>query len=285
MPLPDVVTERHELRGRIAELRRGGKSLGFVPTMGALHAGHLSLVEASNQACDLTAVSIFVNPTQFGPNEDLAKYPRTLTADLAALATRRVDLVFAPPVEQIYPPGHDTFVEVGAVGRRWEGAARPVHFRGVATVVLKLFNLVQPDVAFFGQKDFQQCLVVQKLVADFDLPLEIRVCPTVREPDGLAMSSRNAYLSADQRASALSLSRALHNAEAAVASGERRVAVLLDQLTATLQASAGVVIDYAAIADRATLEPLESIDRPAVALLAARVGATRLIDNVLLDAT
>lgn len=283
MPIPEVVTQREELRWRVAQLRAQGRVIGFVPTMGALHAGHLSLVEASRASCQATVVSIFVNPAQFGPGEDLARYPRTLPADLAALAAERVELVYAPPVDDVYRPGHETYVEVGAVAQRWEGAARPGHFRGVATVVLKLFHRVEPDVAFFGQKDFQQCLVVQRLVDDFDLPLEIRVCPTVREPDGLALSSRNAYLGPQDRQAALSLSRALRRGVEASNAGQRSVAALVEAMSAVLGAAEGLVVDYLAIVDRESLEPIERLDRPTVALVAARVGATRLIDNMLLE--
>src|SRR5947207_1716490 len=201
------------VRNAVRTARAENRTIGLVPTMGALHAGHLSLVERSCRETGFTVVSIFVNPTQFGPQEDFAKYPRNLEADLQALAAYPVDLVFVPAVDDMYPAISATAVEVGPVAAKWEGACRPGHFRGVATVVLKLLNLVQPDVAYFGQKDYQQTVVVRRMVADLDVPVEIRVCPTVREPDGLAMSSRNVYLSPEERRKALSLSRGLRRAE------------------------------------------------------------------------
>ena len=194
-PIPKPVTTVAQLREQLRTARRAGRKIGLVPTMGALHEGHLSLVRAAKAECDYTVVSIYVNPSQFGPNEDFAKYPRTLEADLALLAGCGADLVFAPGNDEVYRAGHATWVEVGPVAEPLEGVFRPGHFRGVATVVLKLLNMVQPDAAYFGQKDYQQALVIRRMVADLDLPVAIRVCPTVREPDGLAMSSRNRYLS------------------------------------------------------------------------------------------
>lgn len=276
---PKIVHDVVALRQEIAEARRDGKSIGLVPTMGALHPGHVSLVEESAQRCGYTVVTVFVNPTQFGPNEDFTRYPRTLENDVRLVAAAGADLVFAPPTEVVYPPGHATFVEMQGVSEPLEGDCRPGHFRGVATVVLKLFNMVGPDLAFFGRKDFQQCLVIKQLVRDFDLPIEIRICPTVREADGLAMSSRNVYLSADERKHALTLSRALKKAEQAVAAGERDVWKIRDTLQTELAADPGVRVQYAVVADAETLREPATLDRPCVALIAAFVGKTRLIDN------
>lgn len=276
---PKIVHDVVALRQEIAEARRDGKSIGLVPTMGALHPGHVSLVEESARRCGFTVVTVFVNPTQFGPNEDFTRYPRTLENDVRLVAAAGADLVFAPPTEVVYPPGHATFVEMQGVSEPLEGDCRPGHFRGVATVVLKLFNMVGPDLAFFGRKDFQQCLVIKQLVRDFDLPIEIRICPTVREADGLAMSSRNVYLSADERKHALTLSRALKKAEQAVAAGERDVWKIRDTLQTELAADPGVRVQYAVVADAETLREPATLDRPCVALIAAFVGKTRLIDN------
>jgi pantoate--beta-alanine ligase len=247
--------------------------------MGALHAGHISLVDASRGECDYTVVTIFVNATQFGPGEDYHRYPRTLEADLQALEAAQADLVFAPPHEEIYPAGFSSFVDVGSVSEPFEGRHRPGHFRGVATVVLKLLNLAAADVAFFGQKDYQQSLVVRRLAVDFNVPTAIRVCPTVREPDGLALSSRNVYLSADERRRSLVLSQSLNLAAELVAGGTRDTATVLARMRQQIESAGDVRIDYVAIADRETLAELTTVDRPAVALIAARVGTTRLIDN------
>lgn len=280
---PQIVHTVAELRRAVAEARAAGKSIGLVPTMGALHPGHVSLVAESVKQCGFTITTIFVNPTQFGPKEDFSKYPRTLDADVALVAAQGCDLVFAPATEVVYPPGHNTFVEMHGITEPLEGECRPGHFRGVATVVLKLFNMVGPDVAFFGRKDFQQCLVVQQLVRDFDLPIKIVVCPTLREADGLAMSSRNVYLSAEERRRALVLSRALKKAEQAVRAGERDVWKIRDVLQTELAAEPEVRVQYAVVADAATLREPAMLDRPCVALIAAFVGKTRLIDNCLLD--
>ena len=220
--LPRVVAEADAVREIVRAAQASGKTVGFVPTMGALHEGHLSLVDAARAECDLAVVSIFVNPTQFGPKEDLSKYPRDLNRDLQLLASRGCDLVFAPTVEAMYPHGYTTSIDVGDLGRKLEGEFRPDHFRGVATVVLKLFQIVPAEVAFFGRKDYQQTLVVERMVTDLNVPIEIRVLPTVREPDGLAMSSRNAYLSTDDRRRALAISQSLHLAEKLVDGGAAR---------------------------------------------------------------
>ena len=284
-----ILSDIKELRERLRQLRAGReqstpRSVGFVPTMGALHAGHRSLVQAARQRCDIVVVSIFVNPTQFGPNEDFSRYPRTLEQDCKMIEAESVDVVFTPTAEIMYPSGASTFVEVEGVSDRLDGASRPGHFRGVATVVAKLFHIVQPDFSFFGQKDAAQVAVLRKMVRDLDFPLEIVVCPTVREPDGLAMSSRNRYLSAEERRQALTLSRALHAAEAHAARGERRAAALLQTMRAALQEEPAIRVDYIAIVDPDTLLPIDDVDGGGLLAIAAYVGNTRLIDNVLLPA-
>lgn len=282
---PLIVRTIVELRRAVADARRAGKRIGLVPTMGALHAGHVSLVDASAAACDFTVVTVFVNPTQFGPKEDFSKYPRTFEADVAAVGRAGANLVFAPDNAEVYPQGFATFVEVGGVAESLEGECRPGHYRGVATVVLKLFQMVGADVAYFGQKDYQQTLVVRQMVRDFNLPIEIETCPTVREPDGLALSSRNVYLSAAERRSALVISRALRKVEQSVAAGQRDVWKLRDDLHTELATVPEVRVQYAVVADAATLHEPAILDRPCVALVAAHVGTTRLIDNVLLAPT
>ncbi|MHB1038476.1 MAG: pantoate--beta-alanine ligase [Pirellulales bacterium] len=277
--LPQVVTTRAELRAAVAAARRHGSKIGLVPTMGALHAGHLSLVDASAGECDFTVVTIFVNPTQFGPNEDYRRYPRTLQADLELLRPHRVDLVFAPPVEEMYRPGSTTTVDVGAVAEPWEGRCRPGHFRGVATVVLKLFNLVGADIAYFGQKDYQQTAVIRRMVEDLDVPIAIRVCPTVRQEDGLALSSRNAYLDAAARQRALVLSKSLELAAELAARGERRAAAIRSRMEELFAAAGEVKIEYIALADPDTLQEVAEVTRPTLAAVAAVVAEVRLIDN------
>ncbi len=276
---PQLVTTVPALRALVAGARRVGHTVGFVPTMGALHEGHLSLVRASRAECGLTVVSIYVNPTQFGPAEDLARYPRTLQADLAALATCGPLVAFVPPDEEVYPAGHATWVEVGGVAEPLEGQCRPGHFRGVATVVLKLFEMVQPNVAFFGRKDYQQALVVRRMVADLNVPVEVRVCPTIREPDGLAMSSRNRYLSPAARQKALVLWRSLCAAREMVGAGERDAGTIEARLRSLIQGVPGATIDYVALAHPETLQPVARVNGPTVVLLAVRIDGTRLIDN------
>jgi pantoate--beta-alanine ligase len=271
------------LRVSLASHRAAGATIGFVPTMGALHEGHLSLVRRAKAECGVAIVSIFVNPTQFAPTEDLARYPRDLEGDARLAASAGADALFAPAPDEVYPPGFCTWVDQDdATARRLEGAFRPAHFRGVLTVCLKLFNIVQPHRAYFGQKDFQQALLVRRMVRQLDLPMELVVCPTVREPDGLAMSSRNRYLGPEARLQAASLPRGLATARAALASGERNAAVLAETIRAELLAAGPCDIDYIAIADPDTLAPVEAVDRPAIALLAVRIGPTRLIDNCML---
>ena len=259
--------------------RAAGRTVGLVPTMGALHPGHLSLVRAACGECDYVAVTIFVNPAQFGEARDLQNYPRNLDQDLTALESLPVDLVFAPSAEDIYPTDFTTYVEPPAVAKRLEGDYRTGHFRGVATVVLKLFHLLPADVAYFGQKDYQQSLVVRHMVRDLDLPMEIRVCPIVRDADGLALSSRNARLSPEQRQRALGLSACLQEATMQIHCGERNANTIKRAMLHTLQEAGVDRIDYVAIADPGTLAELEEVNGPAVALVAAHVGETRLIDN------
>lgn len=273
-----TVTTAQEMRAIVSAARAAGESVGFIPTMGALHAGHLSLVDAARRECDRVAASIFVNPTQFGPAEDFAKYPRPLEHDLKQLAAHGCDWAFVPTADEMYPPGFNSYVDVGDVARTLEGAARPMHFRGVATVVLKLFQCVPADRAYFGRKDYQQTLVVKRLVEDFNLPIEIRVCPIVREADGLAMSSRNAYLSADQRRQAVALSKSLKLAETMYAGGQRNAHDIRQAMLAEL-AEARIDVDYVAVLADGTMREIDELTGPATVAIAARVGATRLIDN------
>jgi pantoate--beta-alanine ligase len=250
--------------------------------MGALHAGHASLIRAAAAGCDAVAVSIFVNPTQFGPNEDFARYPRTFEADCALAGESGADVVFAPSVEDLYPDGAATFVEVEGLSSRLDGASRPGHFRGVATVVAKLLIAAEPDRAYFGQKDAAQVAVLRRMAADLLLPVEIVVCPIVREGDGLALSSRNIYLSADERALALLLSRAVREVEALVATGERRADVLVDAARGILAGVSEVRVDYVALVDWGTLLPVEVAAPGTLFAVAAWVGVTRLIDNAII---
>lgn len=266
-------------------VRAAARPLGLVPTMGYLHEGHLSLVRRARRDNATVAVSIFVNPTQFGPNEDYSSYPRDLERDLRLLRQEGVDLVFAPPVGEVYPPGFDTYVLVGGVTERLEGAARPGHFRGVATVVVKLFNVLQPDRAYFGQKDAQQLLVIRKMVKDLDLPIEVVGMPIVREPDGLALSSRNAYLSPEERKAAVVLSRSLQVARRLYERGERNAERLRSEMRQVLGAEPLAQVDYVSVADAASLEELTQVDRPALVSLAVRIGRARLIDNIVLGET
>jgi pantoate--beta-alanine ligase len=251
--------------------------------MGALHEGHLSLVDAARSECDLVVVSIYVNPTQFAPQEDFRRYPRDLDRDLSLLGQHACEIVFAPADDQMYAPGHATFVDVGPIGQALEGEFRPTHFRGVATVVLKLFQLAPADRAYFGRKDYQQTLVVRQMVADLNVPIDVRVCPIVREPDGLAMSSRNMYLSPDERRRALALSRSLRLAERLVNEGERNVAAVRGKMLRDIESTGGVDIQYLAFVADGTLTPVETFSGPTTIALAATVGKTRLIDNTLVS--
>ena len=257
-------------------------ALGLVPTMGALHAGHLSLVARARKENEHAAASIFVNPAQFGPGEDLATYPRALDGDLGLLASLGVDAVWAPSPNDVYPPGFQTWIAVEGVAAPLEGARRPGHFRGVATVVAKLLNIFQPERAYFGQKDAQQVAVIRRMVQDLALPVDVVVCPTVREKDGLALSSRNVHLGPDERRAAPVLHRALEAAGAAFDSGERDAGRLRAVLTRTLAAEPLVEVDYVSVADAATLAELDRVEGAALVSLAARIGNTRLIDNIVL---
>ncbi|HEX8229981.1 MAG TPA: pantoate--beta-alanine ligase [Chloroflexia bacterium] len=278
-----VITTIEELRTVRAGLALG-RTLGFVPTMGYLHAGHISLLEMARRECDLVGVSIFVNPTQFGPKEDFSRYPRDTDRDLAMLREAGVSWVFMPGVEQIYPPGFSTYVQVREVTKRLEGEVRPGHFEGVATVVAKLFNLVQPHRAYFGQKDAQQVVVIKKMVSDLNFPLEIRVGETLREADGLAMSSRNVYLNPEERQAALVLYRALTTARQLWDQGESRGTTLREAMSSIIAAEPLARPDYVSVTDPATLEELDDSGEAeeALASLAVRIGSTRLIDNMVL---
>lgn len=271
-----------DMRAACRAARQKDRRLGLVPTMGALHEGHLSLVRAANARCDLVAVSIFVNPAQFGPNEDLAKYPRTLERDCDLLGKENVDLIFAPSVEEMYPNDAVTWVTVEEISNRLDGRSRPGHFRGVTTVVSKLFHIVEPDVAFFGQKDAAQVAIVRRMVRDLDIPVEIVACPTVREPDGLAMSSRNAYLNPEQRHQALVLHRSLMRVKKLAEQGERNAAKLIAAAYHEFASDPSARIDYFEIVDPDRLDPVEDVSKGALVAVAAYIGTTRLIDNILL---
>ncbi len=277
-----IATTIAEVRAAVAKLRADKKCIGLVPTMGALHEGHLSLVRAAKAQCGAVVATIFVNPTQFGPNEDFAKYPRTFDADCALLEKEGVDVLFAPDAPEIYPPGASTVVEVAGISDRLDGVSRPGHFAGVATVVAKLFNIVLPDHAFFGQKDAAQVAVLRRMVRDLHFNLELVVCPIVREPDGLAMSSRNRYLSPEERQQALVLHRALRRIEAEIASGVIESAPLIDAGLAVLADEPEIRVDYFSIVDPETLEDVSDVTAGALVAVAAAVGLTRLIDNVLI---
>jgi pantoate--beta-alanine ligase len=279
-----TVTTIRGLRDALAPERAAGRSIGLVPTMGSFHEGHLSLLRRARAACDVVVVSLFVNPTQFGPSEDFSAYPRDEGRDQALAEAEGVDLLFAPPVGEVYPEGFDTTVTVGGLTSVLDGdpARRgPGHFAGVATVVTKLFNMVAPDVAYFGQKDAQQALVIRKLARDLDIPVRIEVCPTVRDPDGLALSSRNAYLSGDERERALALSRALRAAERAVAGGAHEAGAVLAAARAELD-EAGIEPEYLELRSTEDLSEVERVNGPTLLAVAARVGRARLIDNAVL---
>lgn len=277
--------------GTVAELRNWSRShrsvrgvtIGLVPTMGSLHAGHASLIEAATASCSAVAVSLFVNPAQFGPNEDYARYPRNFEADCALAEAKGADLLFAPEVEELYPAGASTFVDLEGLSQRLDGASRPGHFRGVATVVAKLLIAAEPDRAFFGQKDAAQVAVLRRMVSDLRFATEIVVCPIVRDCDGLALSSRNAYLTPSEREQALALSRAIRRVEALVAQGERRAGALIAAAREVFASEPGVRIDYIVVADWSTLLPVETAAPGTLFAVAAYVGATRLIDNTILS--
>ena len=271
-----------EARAACRDARARHKRLGLVPTMGALHEGHLSLVRAAKAQCDVVAVSIFVNPTQFGPAEDLAKYPRQFERDCELLEKEGIDFLFAPSVEEIYPRGSVTWVTVEGLSDKLDGRSRPGHFRGVTTIVAKLFHIIEPDVAFFGQKDAAQLAVIRRMVRDLNFPVEIVACPIMREADGLAMSSRNSYLNRDERARALVLRRSLERAQQEFQAGERISAKLISAARDLFAAEPKVRLDYLEIVDPDTLEPVERISGKSLLAVAAHVGSTRLIDNLVL---
>ncbi len=275
------------LREALAPERRAGRSIGLVPTMGAFHGGHLSLIRRAREQCDVVVVSLFVNPAQFAPGEDLEGYPRDEARDAELAEAEGVDVLFAPPAEEVYPHGFATTVRVGDLTDVLEGASGQrgsAHFAGVTTVVAKLFNMAAPDVAYFGQKDAQQALVIRRLVRDLDMPLRIEVCPTIRDGDGLALSSRNAYLSADDRRRALGLSRALRAAEATVESGQIDAKAVLDAARGELDAH-GIEPDYLELRSATDLSPVERVNGSTLLAVAARVGRARLIDNIVLGGT
>lgn len=271
-----------DLRRWVRAHRAAGRAVALVPTMGYLHEGHLRLVDEGRRRADAVVMSVFVNPLQFGPGEDLERYPRDLPRDRALAEARGVDALFVPTETMMYPPGSEIRVVPGPTAERWEGAARPGHFAGVLTVVAKLFHLVEPDVACFGRKDIQQATLVRQMVRDLDWPLEIVVVPTVREPDGLALSSRNAYLDADQRRRAAILSQALRAAHEAFRRGERDAAALRATLGRTLGREPSVEVEYVAVVEPRSLQPVDRVDAHTVVALAARLGRTRLIDNIIL---
>jgi len=271
-----------ELRRWVHDARAAGRRVALVPTMGYLHEGHLRLVDEARRHADAVVMSVYVNPLQFGPNEDLARYPRDLARDRTLARARGVDALFAPADAVMYPPGSEIRVIPGPTADRWEGAARPGHFAGVLTVVAKLFHLVEPDVALFGRKDIQQAVLVRQMVRDLDWPLEVVVVPTVREPDGLALSSRNAYLDPAGRRQAVTLSAALGAAHQAFVAGERQAAALDALMRGRIDAEPALALEYLAIVEPRTLTPVETVDAGTVLALAARLGRTRLIDNIIL---
>jgi pantoate--beta-alanine ligase len=277
-----IVEVRAEVRAACGGSRGADKMLGLVPTMGALHDGHLSLVRLAREKCDVVAASIFVNPTQFGPTEDLAKYPRQLARDREMLEKNGVDILFAPPVEEMYPGGSVTWVVVEGLSDRLDGRSRPGHFRGVTTVVSKLFHIIEPQIAYFGQKDAAQLAVIRRMVRDLRFPIEIVAGPIIREPDGLAMSSRNAYLSQEDRLHALTLHHSLRSAQARFEAGEHNAAELISAARNVFESEPTVRLDYIEIVNAESLDPVETISGDALLAVAAYVGKTRLIDNVIL---
>lgn len=280
----EIVRRVHSMKEACRQARRGGKKIGFVPTMGALHEGHLRLIRRARELADIVAVSIFVNPTQFDQASDFESYPREETADADRCISERVDYLFSPPAEELYPEGSQTIVDVTELSRSFEGASRPGHFRGVATVVLKLLQIVQPDFAVFGQKDLQQALVVRRMVRDLMLDVEIVMMPTVRDEDNVALSSRNQKLSAAEREAARAIPRALEAARQAIAEGQRQSDRVLAAVHEVLQAEERLKVDYVELVDRERLEPPTQVQGELALIIAAFLGETRLIDNVLLNA-
>ncbi len=280
----DILRTIEETRAWLSPRRRGGERVGLFPTLGALHEGHLSLIRRCREECDVAVVSIFLNPTQFGPQEDLAKYPQPFEADAAACRAEGVDLIFAPRPEEMYPKEKLTWVTVERLSEHLCGAKRPGHFRGVCTVVAKLFNIIQPDVAYFAQKDAQQLAIICRMVEELNFPIEICKCPTVREADGLAMSSRNAYLTGELRRQATCLIHALQEARRLFEAGTREVGAITEAMAELIRREAPkCVIDYISIVDNELLQPLQTIDRPSLIALAVKIGTTRLIDNIVVD--
>ena len=279
----EIITGIDQMKKKVRELKSEGKTIGFVPTMGFLHEGHLSLVRESIRRADVTVVSIFVNPTQFGPDEDLKDYPRDLKRDSELLKKEGVDYLFIPEADEMYPEGYKTYVEPHDLQHKLCGRSRPVHFRGVCTVVLKLFNIVNPDISFFGQKDAQQAIIITRMVRDLNLDVKVEVLPTVREKDGLALSSRNIYLNAEERRAALVLSRSLREAQSMVEKGERKAAVIVNRMKEIISNEPLARIDYVEIVDMEELDPLVRIEKEALAALAVFVGKARLIDNAILS--
>lgn len=271
------------MKEKAREARAEQRVIGLVPTMGALHAGHMALVERAKKECSPVYTSIFLNPIQFGANEDLSKYPRSLEADVEKLTEAQVDALFLPDAGEVYPPGFSTYVHVGGLSERLEGKSRPGHFRGVATVVLKLLEIVQPEYAYFGRKDAQQVRVIQKMVQDLNLDVELVVCPTVREANGLALSSRNAYLNGEERKAATVLVRALRAAEKELCAGVKDTLELQRAMRKVLDSEVRARVDYAEIVDADTFEPVVRVGRRCYALLAVRIGSTRLIDNMMIE--
>jgi pantoate--beta-alanine ligase len=277
-----IITAISEMQSLAGSLRREGKTIGIVPTMGYLHEGHLSLMRRARRESDVLVVSIFVNPTQFGPHDDLDRYPRDEAGDRAKCEAAGVDVLFMPTAAGMYPEKPSVFVKVEGISDILEGASRPGHYRGVATVVAKFFSIVKPHKAFFGQKDYQQCAIIRRMVNGLNMDVDVVVLPTVREPDGLAMSSRNSYLSADERHKAVAIYRALSNAEQLAKAGAREPEKLKNKMLAVLREDPGIVIDYAEVVDHETLEPVSSVKEAMVLLVAVRIGRTRLIDNIVI---
>ncbi len=278
-----IIETIQDMRLFVAQAKQQGLRIGLVPTMGSLHEGHLTLMRQAKKSCDVVVVSIFVNPTQFGPNEDYAKYPRDLTGDSEQASKAGVEVIFHPQAQEMYPKGYSSFIEIDGITQKLCGLSRPGHFRGVATVVAKLFNIIQPDKAFFGQKDAQQVLVLKRMVADLNMNVELEIVPIVRENDGLAMSSRNAFLSAEERKAALILSHSLQLAQQLAAQGEVEIAKLKQQVIAMIQTEKLAAIDYVEIYSYPLLEDVEIITPKALLALAVRIGNTRLIDNIVLE--
>jgi pantoate--beta-alanine ligase len=272
------------VRKLLKAARSEGKKIGLVPTMGALHIAHISLIEAATKVCDFVVVSIFVNPTQFGPAEDFEKYPRPIEADLEICKKAGVDVVFAPTTEQMYPQENLTWVNIEKLTEQLCGKFRPAHFRGVATVCAKLFNIVEPDIAFFGQKDGQQAIVIKRMVADLNMPLEIVVCPTIREHDGLAVSSRNQYLTEQQKKDATLIYKSLQKCEKLIADGVTDSKTIIDRMRKILKQAPSIKIEYVSIVDAQTVQPLDQIAGKVMAAVAVKIGQARLIDNILIDA-